>query len=768
MKIIHIVRRYGSVGGMERYVWETTRELVKLGHQVQVICEYCVAEKPQGIAVHELGEMTYRPRWFYYWRFGRRVEKWLRDHPQPGWLIHSHERVSVHHITTFHSPPFASVRDQPWWKKSSLRVAMHLYMELRELRVAQRIVPNSEIISRQLAHYYPEYAHKLTQPVVPGVVPGIVREKRSVPKTGGIIGFIGSEWQRKGLPLAVEIVAQLRRQRPQLELWVIGPDESEVRHLFANRQGGYQLLGWRSDATHFHDIDVLLHPAKAEPYGMVISESMSARIPVVVSDACGAAPQVNAEAGEVVALNAPLQQWVQAVAKQLDRVDMPPEFVRGWDVVAAEYEAIYPEVIYLTRRKVAVGVLKFGEIGGVERDAKAGTRPLAGNKISHDPINEIWKYPVKAGVSLKIPHRILVIVTLRIGDVLLNTPIVRSLRLAWPQAEIDVLVFKNTEGILQRNPDIQRVITVAERPGFWAHSRLLIGLFRRYDLALTPLLGDRPTLYAWAAGKTRLGMQDGSIKEQWKRKFLTGWAKFDHIETHTVLTSLRLMDLLNVKRNHEMVVAWNSSDESTVTAKMPFNIGAEKFAVLHLSPKFVYKMWHRDGWIELSRWLEGSGIRTVLTGSSAPDEMEYVEQIFRAMPASTLNMAGKLSLAESAFLISRAKYYIGPDTALTHMAAALGTPTVALFGPSNPIKWGPWPKDYAEDRNPYRMIGIQRVNNVVLLQGDGDCVPCMEEGCERHIMSLSDCLQGLPVESVIKALQEFSPSETTIIDKPLT
>ena len=125
------------------------------------------------------------------------------------------------------------------------------------------------------------------------------------------------------------------------------------------------------------------------------------------------------------------------------------------------------------------------------------------------------------------------------------------------------------------------------------------------------------------------------------------------------------------------------------------------------------------------------------------------------MPAGIENMAGKLSLAQNAFLISRAKFYVGPDTALTHMAAALGIPTIALFGPSNPVKWGPWPKRYAENRNPYHMTGTQRVKNVLLLQGNGHCVPCILEGCERHNASLSDCLQNLPATRVIKAIQDM-------------
>ena len=340
---------------------------------------------------------------------------------------------------------------------------------------------------------------------------------------------------------------------------------------------------------------------------------------------------------------------------------------------------------------------------------------------------------------MKVPRRILVVVTLRIGDVLLSTPLIRSLHLAWPQAEIDVLVFEHTEGVLLRNPDIHHVITVPARPGFWEHLRLIFSLFHRYDLSLTPQMGDRPTLYTWAAGKIRIGMQDGSKKNRWKQHLLTRWAVYDHLGTHTVLSNLKLADVVGIERNYEVVVAWNSSDENKVIKAMPLNVLTENFAVLHMSPKFPYKMWHRAGWIELAHWLDERGIRSVLTGSCAPDEMNYVEEIFCSMPSGTVNMAGKFSLAESAFLISRAKCFIGPDTAVTHIAAALGTVTIALFGPSNPVKWGPWPKGYGENRNPYIMRGTQCVGNVVLLQGGEDCVPCLEEGCERNIASLSDC-----------------------------
>lgn len=343
LKVLHVVRRYGPVGGMERYVWELTLELRKLGHTVEVLCERCHADKPEGIRVTELGEIKPKPRWLSLLRFSGRATNWLKAHPHDGWVIHSNERLNFHHVTTFHGPPFATVRDKPWWKKISLRIAAQFYMERRELQRAAFIVPNSEIIKQQLADYYPEYAQKLTEPVVPGVA-AMPIHAHPAPAHGGVIGFIGKEWQRKGLPLAVEIVQQLRRERPQLELWVVGPQPEEVQHLFAGWQGGHRLLGWRSDNDHLAQINVLLHPARAEPYGMVITEAMAACVPVVISDHCGAAPQITTDAGTVLPLAAPVAQWVAAVAAQLDRADAPPRFVRGWNEVALEYEKIYRKV----------------------------------------------------------------------------------------------------------------------------------------------------------------------------------------------------------------------------------------------------------------------------------------------------------------------------------------------------------------------------------------------------------------------------------------
>jgi len=105
-----------------------------------------------------------------------------------------------------------------------------------------------------------------------------------------------------------------------------------------------------------------------------------------------------------------------------------------------------------------------------------------------------------------VPSRILVISLRRIGDLLLSTPLIRSLRRAFPDSDIDVLVFANTAGILAGNPDISNVIPMPQRPTMAESARLFARLWRRYDIAVSTQSGDRPTAFAFAAARLRAGV----------------------------------------------------------------------------------------------------------------------------------------------------------------------------------------------------------------------------------------------------------------------
>ncbi|GKS64948.1 glycosyl transferase family 1 [Nitrospira sp.] len=354
----------------------------------------------------------------------------------------------------------------------------------------------------------------------------------------------------------------------------------------------------------------------------------------------------------------------------------------------------------------------------------------------------------------------LIVCTRRIGDVLLVTPVIRSLKTALPHLLIDMLVFEGTQDVLSGYRDLRRVLTIPERPSVGAHFEILRAIWRRYDVAISALAGDRPTFHAWVAGRYRVGTVLSDNKSWWKRRLLHEWVPFDNIHTHTVAMNLQLLAPFGVRKLGTPVVSWTSADEASIQRRFPQR-DMQRYAVIHVSPKFAYKMWTVAGWIALGRWLMGQGLTVVVTGMESA-ETAYCEQIVQGLPGA-VNLVDHVALPELGSLLSRAALYIGTDTAVSHMAAAVGTPSVVLFGPSNPVKWGPWPKDFPPTtQSPWCRHGSQRQGNVFLLQGEGDCVPCLAEGCDRHVESQSECLQQLPVSRVIEAAETMLDVRTCL------
>jgi heptosyltransferase III len=351
------------------------------------------------------------------------------------------------------------------------------------------------------------------------------------------------------------------------------------------------------------------------------------------------------------------------------------------------------------------------------------------------------------GRELARPRSIAVLTLRRLGDVLLTTPLVRSLRRAYPDATIDVVVYAGQEGMLQGNPDCSNVIAVDSYPDRRGYVRLLRRMWRRYDLALTTQTNDRSHFYAWLFGRRRVGLvPDLGWSSAWKRASCSAYAVLDDMNTHTVAQNLVLADLLGIPRVYEVVPPQTPATSASL----------ENYVVLHPYPKFAYKQWTGEGWKSLIAWLRSRGLRVVLTGGADREEKAHNAAL---ATGDVVNLTGKLALAELTALYRGARLFVGTDTATTHLAAACGVPTLALFGPTNPVKWGPWPAGYRGD-NPYRRRGRQRVGNVMLLQGVqpadlGRCLPCHFEGCERHVRSVSRCLTEMTAEPVTAAADEL-------------
>jgi heptosyltransferase-3 len=161
---------------------------------------------------------------------------------------------------------------------------------------------------------------------------------------------------------------------------------------------------------------------------------------------------------------------------------------------------------------------------------------------------------------------------------------------------------------------------------------------------------------------------------------------------------------------------------------------------------FAYKEWTKDGWRAVTDALAQRGISVVAIGGPGDAERRYLEDVWRGVAAFH-----QVGWAETMTLLSKAKIYIGPDTSVTHLAAAAGCPTVALFGPMDPRVWGPWPVGGLA--TPWAASGtIQNHGNVWIVQNPLPCLPCTFEGCERHIGSRSACLDELKPEQVIAAI----------------
>jgi heptosyltransferase-3 len=315
-----------------------------------------------------------------------------------------------------------------------------------------------------------------------------------------------------------------------------------------------------------------------------------------------------------------------------------------------------------------------------------------------------------------------------------------------------MLVFRGTESVFEGNPDIDAVMAVPARAGLGEKLSQLRRLWRRYDLAVSPIASDRARLYCWIAGRYRLGLINPEGESRIWKLLMSDWLPFDDLNTHTVSMGLQMAERLGATPRRAVIAPTPTAHPERI-AQLLAPLNGASFAVIHAYPKFRYKMWRPEAWVELSQWLLARQIGVVFTGGPDGDEVAYVQAITRQLSGAMVDLAGSLRLAETAAVIRQSCLFVGPDTVVTHIAAATGAPTIALFGPSNPVKWGPWPKDWNHDASPWPWRGGGRQGNVIMIQGPGDCVPCRLEGCDRHIDSDSDCLQNIGVATVIAAVE---------------
>jgi heptosyltransferase-3 len=363
---------------------------------------------------------------------------------------------------------------------------------------------------------------------------------------------------------------------------------------------------------------------------------------------------------------------------------------------------------------------------------------------------------VKDPVPLGEVRRALVIKLRHHGDVLLSSPVLSVLKAHAPHTEIDALVYADTAEMLSLHPAIStlhRIDRLWKKLGLLAQARAEWRLLqtlrsRQYDLIIH--LTEHPR-GAWLA---RLTGARWAVAPAMKQRGNFWQNAFTHFVTaprnalrHTVernLDALRRIGIYPEANERTLTLIPGAAAEARVAALLDQHglngqdgqHPGQKFIHIHPASRWHFKCWPSEKMAALIDRLHAEGHRVVLTAAPDAAETAMIEAIQARLRQPAIALSGQLSLKELAALTARAKLFIGVDSAPMHIAAAVGTPCVALFGPSGDKEWGPW-----------------GVTQRLITSQQHPCRPCGIDGCGGG--KVSDCLASLPVERVHIAVQEL-------------
>jgi heptosyltransferase-3 len=345
-------------------------------------------------------------------------------------------------------------------------------------------------------------------------------------------------------------------------------------------------------------------------------------------------------------------------------------------------------------------------------------------------------------------RRVLVVKLAHFGDVLLTTPVLSVLKNHAPGAEIDALVYAETAVMLEGHPALARLFVIDRRwaqAGFFHHLRQEIHLLRalrerRYDLVVA--LSDKPRI-AWLARFTRARYAVTAERRDrprfWRKSFTHFYPLARGNTRHTVevhLDALRRIGIWpELDERRATLVPGEAAERRADALLQEHGLLRGRFVQLHPGSRWLFKSWPADRVAQLVDILQQRGERVVVTGSADGAEAAYLHQALQRVKVPVVNLAGKLSLKELAAVTARARLFVGVDSAPLHIASAMGTPAVALFGPSGEREWGPW----------------QIAHRIVA--SDHTCRPCGINGCGGS--NRSECMETLPVERVLAAIDEL-------------
>ena len=353
-------------------------------------------------------------------------------------------------------------------------------------------------------------------------------------------------------------------------------------------------------------------------------------------------------------------------------------------------------------------------------------------------------------VPLPEIRRVLVTKLRHHGDVLLTSPVYTTLKRAAPHAEIDALVYRETAPLLANHPAIARVHVIDRdwkrqglRAQIAAEVRLLRALReRRYDLLIH--LTEHPrgaTLAHLLRPRYAVTRERPRGEWFWRARFTHFYRLPRMTPRHAVeanLDALRRIGVYPEPADKKLVLVPGDAADARVDTLIRERGIAPAFVQAHPGSRWMFKCPPPEQTAALFDRIAAGGRSLVVTGAPDARERELVTSILARMDAAArahvVDLTGELSLPELAALTARARAFVGVDSAPMHIAAAMGTPTLALFGPSGEHEWGPW-----------------MVRARVVVSRAHPCRPCGIDGCGGG--KVSECLTSLRADDVYAQLE---------------
>jgi len=327
--------------------------------------------------------------------------------------------------------------------------------------------------------------------------------------------------------------------------------------------------------------------------------------------------------------------------------------------------------------------------------------------------------------------RNLLLIKLRyIGDVLLATPTVRAIRAARPDVRVTMMVNRGTEDVLSGNPDMDEIIAL-DKGSLAAQSRLIAGLRRqRFDTVIDLTDGDRSAFLSWISGApVRIGFND---EERWRGHYYTQVVQSVSGVRHRIDRDLEALKPLGIQAVSKDPQLWLTPEEENSADQLLDQLGVQRSqstVILQPGARYWFKAWPPERFAELADRLTSQYGCQVLIGGSDQDD-DLAQQIRQMAKSRSIIMAGRTTIKQFAAIAKKSALFVGSDSGAMHVATAVGTPVVALFGPSNPAEWGP------------------RGGAAEVIYKGLDCRTCFHPTCLR---GEQNCMQLITIDEVIMA-----------------